>query len=46
MSKIYDFIQDFIDKDEVLSDYLFINGSAEIFNDGHDAIEKLKEVRR
>ena len=46
MSKIYDFIKYFIDKDKVLSDDLFINDSAEIFYDGHDAIEKLEEVRR
>ena len=39
MTEIYDLVENLIDEDEVLGDGLLVDDSAEILDDGHDAVE-------
>lgn len=44
VTEVDDLIQDLVDQDKILADCLLVDDSAEILNDGHDAVEELQDV--
>lgn len=44
MSEIDDFVENLVNKYEIFANSLFIDDSAEIFDDDHDSVEQLQNV--
>ena len=46
MAEIDDLVEYLIDEYKVFPNCLLVDNSAKIFDDGHDAVQEFKEVRR